>query len=157
MRITYFMAFLPLLMLGCAQQVAKQDFRPTAASAITLAVLRKAPAPVPSTVDADKCPDCDGKGKVGDGTVMVTCKTCGGTGKIGAMPLVDAGSPPCVNCALGKCDSCDGSCGSCASCVAKSAPVVEETTEVTEEVQGGCSDGSCEVSRFPRLFGRRWR
>jgi hypothetical protein len=28
-----------------------------------------------------KCENCNGKGKVGDGRVMVTCEVCGGTGK----------------------------------------------------------------------------
>lgn len=36
------------------------------------------PEPKP---DSDKCQNCDGKGKVGDGRVMVTCRVCNGTGK----------------------------------------------------------------------------
>ena len=35
------------------------------------------PAPAGST-----CPECGGKGKVGDGTVMLTCPECNGTGKV---------------------------------------------------------------------------
>ena len=35
------------------------------------------PAPAGST-----CPECGGKGKVGDGTVMLTCPECDGTGKV---------------------------------------------------------------------------
>lgn len=31
----------------------------------------------------DKCPDCNGDGFVGDGTVRVECDTCNGTGKRG--------------------------------------------------------------------------
>ena len=30
----------------------------------------------------DKCPNCDGRGYVGDGTVKVKCQPCNGTGKV---------------------------------------------------------------------------
>lgn len=38
--------------------------------------------PSPDTPDqGDKCPDCDGTGKLGDGTVFVKCQACNGTGR----------------------------------------------------------------------------
>jgi hypothetical protein len=47
------------------------------------------------------CPECDGSGKVGDGTVFMECGRCGGTGKVsssapsfGATPQVIA--PPVI-------------------------------------------------------------
>ncbi len=36
----------------------------------------KPPQPV-----SDICENCNGRGKVGDGTIMVTCQECGGSGK----------------------------------------------------------------------------
>lgn len=42
------------------------------------------PAPQPV---GSKCDNCDGVGKVGDGTIMKTCPVCNGTGK---KPLVSA-------------------------------------------------------------------
>lgn len=51
-----------------------------------------APAPSPSPTPAsDVCDSCDGKGQVGDGTVMLTCGACGGTGKksSSSMPVVE--------------------------------------------------------------------
>jgi hypothetical protein len=39
-----------------------------------------APAPTPEPV-SDTCENCNGRGKVGDGTVMVVCPECDGTGK----------------------------------------------------------------------------
>ena len=38
---------------------------------------RPGPAPAPS----DKCENCDGRGKVGDGVTMTVCPVCNGTGK----------------------------------------------------------------------------
>lgn len=48
----------------------------TAAAAAT-AGPNPGPAPAPSGI----CDNCDGRGKIGDGTVMVTCPVCNGTGK----------------------------------------------------------------------------
>ena len=38
------------------------------------------PAPTPQPV-TDVCENCNGRGKVGDGTIMVVCPECDGTGK----------------------------------------------------------------------------
>lgn len=53
------------------------------AAAVALEVLGGAtPQPGPSPAPSgDVCEDCNGLGKVGDGVVMFTCDTCGGTGK----------------------------------------------------------------------------
>jgi hypothetical protein len=40
------------------------------------------PAPTPTPAPAgDVCPECGGRGQVGDGTIDFTCPECGGTGK----------------------------------------------------------------------------
>ena len=45
--------------------------------------LRAAPeVPDDKPKPGDKCPNCDGRGYVGDGTVKVKCQPCGGTGKV---------------------------------------------------------------------------
>lgn len=53
------------------------------------------PGPAPSPA-GDVCDECNGVGKLGDGTVMVTCPICNGTGKkSGAMvPVVEAKPEP---------------------------------------------------------------
>ena len=40
------------------------------------------PPPAPGPRPGDKCPNCDGRGYVGDGTVKVKCQPCEGTGKV---------------------------------------------------------------------------
>jgi RecJ-like exonuclease len=42
--------------------------------------LRNEIKPTP-TPDSGDCENCNGTGKVGDGTIMNTCQVCGGTGK----------------------------------------------------------------------------
>lgn len=76
--------------------------------AIVAASASVAPAPQPPTPSGDACDNCNGSGKVGDGTVFVTCPVCDGTGK-----KTTANPPrPCESqaAAMGKCP-----CG-CADC-----------------------------------------
>jgi DnaJ-class molecular chaperone len=40
--------------------------------------LRNEIAPIPAS---DKCDNCDGTGKIGDGRIVLTCPVCKGTGK----------------------------------------------------------------------------
>lgn len=52
------------------------------AAEIGMAVLfNPTPAPAPQPAPSGVCANCKGKGKIGDGTVMVTCPVCDGTGK----------------------------------------------------------------------------
>lgn len=45
--------------------------------------LRSAPdVPDDKPNPGDKCPNCEGRGYVGDGTVKVKCQPCDGTGKV---------------------------------------------------------------------------
>lgn len=43
--------------------------------------LRNQPAPTPPKPADNKCENCDGTGKVGDGRIVATCPVCRGTGK----------------------------------------------------------------------------
>ncbi len=66
---------------GCVASVPADpgmdaDF--AAEGARILIQLRQTPAPAPQ---GDKCDNCNGLGKVGDGRVFVPCPACDGTGK----------------------------------------------------------------------------
>lgn len=67
---------LTLLLAGCNETVS--DYRPLCSAAIGVGTQVKA---TPVTPAGDKCQNCNGTGKVGDGTIMVKCAVCGGTGK----------------------------------------------------------------------------
>ena len=56
--------------------------------------LRSAPDAAPK---ADKCLNCNGSGRLGDGTISVTCPVCKGTGKPLLSLLV---RPDCERCGL---------------------------------------------------------
>jgi hypothetical protein len=47
-------------------------------------VLERAQADVPDDKPkpGDKCPNCEGRGYVGDGRVQVKCQPCDGTGRV---------------------------------------------------------------------------
>jgi DnaJ-class molecular chaperone len=40
------------------------------------------PTPDDKPKPGDKCPNCEGRGYVGDGTVRVKCSPCDGTGRV---------------------------------------------------------------------------
>lgn len=58
----------------------------TAAAAATAP--QPAPGPAPTPSPGGRCDNCDGTGRLGDGTVSVPCPVCGGDGKL------DAAKPP---------------------------------------------------------------
>lgn len=110
----------------------------------SLATAQAAPSPSPSPSPGGVCENCNGRGKVGDGTVMVTCAVCDGTGRHpggdddGAAPEEAEELPP---------DDPD--------------EPEQEPQQQAVYTYGSCSDGSCGVSRggrvgfFRRVFGRR--
>ena len=84
------MRFLIVLLIGMAGCVATlpSDSSITADLACELArgvvQLRATPGPAPDDKPkpGDKCPNCEGRGYVGDGRVQVKCQPCDGTGRV---------------------------------------------------------------------------
>jgi len=76
------LAVLLLVATGCViERVEAVDWRQAAAvDAAAVSLVDGAVAPLDNP--DDKCDACNGTGKVGDGTVMLTCTVCDGTGKL---------------------------------------------------------------------------
>lgn len=89
-------ALLAVLVVGCTGQKVPtvDEIQPLIAVAGTYSVLASSTAAPPAPVPGDVCPACQGRKVVGDGTVMVTCQRCNGTGKIVKQP---------ADCKDGKC------------------------------------------------------
>lgn len=86
--------------LTIAQQFAKaQDFRPLAtAILVTSRVAAPAPAPTPGPAPAPsgQCENCNGTGRLGDGTISLPCPVCGGDGIKSALGPAAPVSAPAV-------------------------------------------------------------
>jgi hypothetical protein len=68
------------LVMGCSGVVQAGEFLGLATG--ILAMRRPKPKPAPSPApNSDICENCNGVGKVGDGTIMLTCVVCKGSGK----------------------------------------------------------------------------
>ncbi len=84
------MRFLILSLIAVAGCVATLPDDPTISADLACEVaravvqLRAAPDATPDNKPkpGDKCPNCDGRGYVGDGTVKVNCQPCDGTGRV---------------------------------------------------------------------------
>ena len=84
------MRFLILSLIAVAGCVATLPDDPTISADLACEVaravvqLRAAPDATPDDKPkpGDKCPNCDGRGYVGDGTVKVKCQPCEGTGRV---------------------------------------------------------------------------
>ena len=84
------MRFLILSLIALAGCVATLPDDPTISADLACEVaravvqLRAAPDATPDDKPkpGDKCPNCDGRGYVGDGTVKVNCQPCEGTGRV---------------------------------------------------------------------------
>ncbi len=84
------MRFLILSLIALAGCVATLPDDPTISADLACEVaravvqLRAAPDATPDDKPkpGDKCPNCDGRGYVGDGTVKVKCQPCDGTGRV---------------------------------------------------------------------------
>jgi Zn finger protein HypA/HybF involved in hydrogenase expression len=68
--------------VGCVASLPPDDVSVSAdlacEAARMVAVLRQT---LPPTPVSDDCENCNGTGKIGDGRIVHTCPTCGGTGK----------------------------------------------------------------------------
>lgn len=76
---------------ACAMLADGGEFTPTLAAGGGYAAVA-----TPDPIDPDIgniCPDCNGKGWVGDGTIRNKCTACDGTGKLTTMASVDAPRP----------------------------------------------------------------
>lgn len=71
-------------MVGCVMTLPADDSTLTAElaseTARAMVQMRATPTPTPEPA-GDKCENCNGTGKVGDGRVFVKCPECDGTGK----------------------------------------------------------------------------
>ena len=84
------MRFLVVFLIGMVGCVATLPDDPTISADLACEVaravvqLRAAPDATPDDKPkpGDKCPNCDGRGYVGDGTVKVNCQPCEGTGRV---------------------------------------------------------------------------
>ena len=84
------MRFLVVFLIGMVGCVATLPDDPTISADLACEVaravvqLRAAPDATPDDKPkpGDKCPNCDGRGYVGDGTVKVKCQPCEGTGRV---------------------------------------------------------------------------
>jgi len=85
-----------VVIAGCVVTLPIQDANISAdlaaETARAIVELRAAPEPEPGPKPGDKCPNCKGKGYVGDGTVKTKCLPCDGTGKVLASVLCKDGS-----------------------------------------------------------------
>lgn len=85
------MRFLCVFLLAVAGCMATLPHDPTISADVSVELaraivqLRAAPDATPEDdkpKPGDKCPNCEGRGYVGDGTVKVKCQPCDGTGKV---------------------------------------------------------------------------
>ena len=70
-----------LAMIAAPLRAVAGDYATLAAGVLAMHTQPKPPPVVPVAPVGGVCPDCRGKGKLGDGTVMITCPTCNGTGR----------------------------------------------------------------------------
>lgn len=109
-------AVLSALLCGCGSTDYMAG-KAIAAHAVAYAVMQpdgETPQPAP----ADACANCNGTGKLGDGTVGVTCPVCDGTGKAST-------AQPC-NCTT--CDPC--LCDHEGACKEPEPPEIESALDV---------------------------
>ena len=81
-----FLLVFVVVMAGCVATLpddptVSADLAVETARAV-MALRKEVAPPAPGPRPGDRCPNCDGRGYVGDGTVKVQCQPCEGTGKV---------------------------------------------------------------------------
>lgn len=74
-----------IVLVAVAGCMPEQDVPVSWVPVIAAAMTEELPEPRPEP-NGNECPDCEGRGKVGDGVVMVDCQTCGGDGRLDDEP-----------------------------------------------------------------------
>lgn len=68
--------------VGCVPNQPREEVANAGPAVAAMAISVFTKSDVKPNPDAgDKCENCDGKGEVGDGRVMIKCRVCNGTGK----------------------------------------------------------------------------
>jgi DnaJ-class molecular chaperone len=78
--VRFLIAFIAV-MVGCVASLPTDDgvtADMACETARMVTQLRQEMSPTPAS---DKCENCNGTGKIGDGRIVMTCPVCGGTGK----------------------------------------------------------------------------
>ena len=91
-----FLVVFTVLLVGCVATLPSDptisaDLAVETARAVVQLRATPGPAPDDKPKPGDKCPNCEGRGYVGDGTVKVKCQPCNGGGKVLSCP--DGRSP----------------------------------------------------------------
>ncbi len=81
---------------GCGSATADRNYKAEAAAVLAAEIELggKSPAPVPTPTPSGKCSNCNGTGRLGDGTINVKCPVCDGTGEVQSDEGKDSGFRP---------------------------------------------------------------
>lgn len=108
--------------IASAGPPVKRDFRSIIGVCLAfesqVSITPVTPIPVPPSPSpvSNTCPNCKGRGYVGDGTVKVTCPVCNGTGKLTRQDKEEEISASNCKCKeVGQCgdSKCVGNCPEC--------------------------------------------
>lgn len=138
-------AILVVLFAGCGSPDVPPPgtYAPLVSASLGVAAVSDSPAPSPTPAPSGKCENCNGTGKLGDGTVVVDCPVCGGDGVVDNEPA--PGVTPACECVDCQCDPCDCRPTKDTSHDPKAVPVpdfyppLRDARDVLNEQQGAAS------------------
>jgi hypothetical protein len=70
-----------VVLVGCVATLPGDDSLTADIAAETARLVVQLRQQIPPTPASDKCENCDGTGKLGDGRIVTVCPVCKGTGK----------------------------------------------------------------------------
>jgi len=70
-----------VVLVGCVATLPGDDSLTADIAAETARMVVQLRQQIPPTPASDKCENCDGTGKLGDGRIVTVCPICKGTGK----------------------------------------------------------------------------